>query len=253
MLRITLLLYLLLLVAVGSWISRERTTSWSESLWVAIYPVAGDASASTRSYLQRLDLDTLKPLEEYFSAQALRYQLPLQPPVRVELTEQIAALPPSREKQTGIIGNMLWSLRIRWYAWSVASKLDRPRPDIQIFAVFHDPAVTPAVPHSAGLPKGLVGVAHLFASAGQEQQNLIVIAHELLHILGASDKYAASNNQPLFPIGYAEPEKQPLYPQRKAEIMAGRTPLTASEARMPDSLSQTLVGPQTALEIRWLR
>jgi hypothetical protein len=253
MLRIAILLYVLLMVAVGSWMARERTTSWSEPLWVAIYPLAGDESAGTHDYLQRLDIDKLKAIERYFSEQALRYTLNLQTPIRVELTGQIRSPPPARDAESGILGNALWSLKMRWYAWSVANDLDRPRPDIQIFAVFHDPAISPSLPHSAGLAKGLIGVAHLFASKDQDQQNLIVITHELLHILGASDKYDPHSNQPLFPIGYAEPDRRPLYPQRKAEIMAGRTPQSAAEARMPAKLSQTLIGPQTALEIRWVR
>jgi len=45
----------------------------------------------------------------------------------------------------------------------------------------------------------------------------------------------------------------PRYPQRYAEIMAGRVPLGANRQEMPADLSQTLVGPATAREIGWIK
>ena len=92
---------------------------------------------------------------------------------------------------------------------------------------------------------------HAFASIDQDQQNNIVIAHELLHTVGATDKYAA-DNEPIFPIGYADPMRSPLYPQNKAEIMTARIPLSATSSRMADSLDQCTIGEQTAREINWL-
>ena len=61
----------------------------------------------------------------------------------------------------------------------------------------------------------------------------MVIAHELLHTLGASDKYDPQSLAPIFPDGYAEPDRQPSHPQRMAEIMAGRIPV--AEGRAEDS------------------
>ena len=43
--------------------------------------------------------------------------------------------------------------------------------------------------------------------------NDMVIAHELLHTLGATDKYDPVNNAPRFPDGYGDPQQMPLYPQ----------------------------------------
>jgi hypothetical protein len=54
-----------------------------------------------------------------------------------------------------------------------------------------------------------------------------------------------------YPGGYAEPDKSPLYPQQKAEIMGGRIPVSASEFVIPPSLEQCIVGPETAREIGW--
>ena len=40
--RITILLYVLLLVAVGTWLAGSRTTDWDETLWVTVHPIAAD-------------------------------------------------------------------------------------------------------------------------------------------------------------------------------------------------------------------
>ena len=105
--------------------------------------------------------------------------------------------------------------------------------------------------HSLGLQKGLIGVVHAFADTPQGTQNNIVIAHELLHTVGASDKYD-TDGQPRFPEGYARPDQQPLYPQQRAEIMAGRIALSARESCMATSLRFSTIGETTAQEIHWL-
>jgi len=107
------------------------------------------------------------------------------------------------------------------------------------------------VPDSHGLQKGLIGVVHAFAEQGMAGGNNIVIAHELMHTLGATDKYDLGTGAPLDPIGLGDPDRRPLYPQTRAEIMAGRRALSATDFEMPVSLRDVVVGPATATEIRW--
>ena len=83
-------------------------------------------------------------------------------------------------------------------------------------------------------------------------QNNMVMLHELLHTLGATDKYDLRTDQPLYPDGYAQPELQPRLPQKKAEIMAGRIPLSEHHAEMPERLADVVIGPKTAREIGWI-
>jgi hypothetical protein len=147
---------------------------------------------------------------------------------------------------------MLWSLKLRYYAWREQRAQDLPDPDIRLFIVYHDPETHEVLSHSVGLQKGLIGIVNAFASKREASRNNIVIVHELLHTLGATDKYDPATNLPLFPHGYAEPQRRPAVPQAHAEIMAGRRPLSATEAAMPDRLTQVVVGPQTAAEIRWV-
>jgi len=79
----------------------------------------------------------------------------------------------------------------------------------------------------------------------------VIIARELLHTVGATDKYDPRTNQPAYPDGYAEPGRQPRLPQEYAEIMAGRMPVSESEAEMPRGLENVLIGAKTAQEINW--
>ena len=82
----------------------------------------------------------------------------------------------------------------------------RPKPDVRLFVRFLDPGRTSRVPHSKGLHKGQIGIVNAFAHATLEGANKVVITHEFLRTLGASDKYDFATNQPLHPDGYAEPE-----------------------------------------------
>jgi len=105
--------------------------------------------------------------------------------------------------------------------------------------------------HSLGLQKGSLGIVHAFANKKQAKQNNIVITHELLHTVGATDKYDSTGN-PLAPDGLAEPDRSPLYPQRRAEIVAGSIASSATNAKMAKSLKQCALGKKSALEIGWM-
>jgi hypothetical protein len=76
------------------------------------------------------------------------------------------------------------------------------------------------------------------------------VAHEFLHTLGASDKYNPADGMPVYPTGFAEPEKSPRFPQRYAEIMGGRIAISDGDAIVPQSLKYVVIGARTAQEIR---
>jgi hypothetical protein len=99
----------------------------------------------------------------------------------------------------------------------------------------------------------MLGIVNVFASADQEGSNAVVIAHELLHTFGATDKYDSGTNGPSFPDGYAEPDARPLHPQRRAEIMAGRIPITETHSEIPRNLKRVVIGEKTAREINWVK
>jgi hypothetical protein len=249
-LRILVLLLVLFFVAMNSWLTRLRSTDWNEPLWLVVYPVNGDASAATQNYIDSLDRDSFRTIESFVAREAARYRVGIGEPVTIRLAPQPAERPPLPPLDGSTLSIMLWSLKLRYWAF-VNDTFEGPKPDVQMFVVYHDPRQHDRLRHSLGIQKGLIGVVNAFAARTQTQTNNVVIAHEFLHTLGATDKYHPASNQPLFPIGYAEPQRTPLHPQRRAEIMGGRIPLSEQHAEMPDSLDQCRVGPETALEIRW--
>jgi hypothetical protein len=146
---------------------------------------------------------------------------------------------------------MLWSLKLRYWAARVTAAAKDPA-DIRVFVLYHDPVQNDRIPHSLGLQKGLLGVVYAFATATMDSGNSMVVAHELMHTLGATDKYDIATDAPRFPDGYGDPRQDPLYPQRTAELMAGRRALSPTESEQPAGLGETLIGPASALEIRWI-
>ena len=140
---------------------------------------------------------------------------------------------------------------MRWWAVTTTWGLEGPEPDVRLFAVFHAPTADVALDRSVALQKGMVAIANLFADKSMQGSNLVVAAHELLHTLGATDKYDRATNLPIYPDGFADPQRSPRYPQPRAEIMAGRVPLTETQAAIPVNLSYTRIGPKTATEIGW--
>lgn len=248
-LRIGLLLLVLVLVSVGTLLDRWRTTDWDQPLRVGLFPVDADGREATRDYIDRLDAAQFKGIEGFLEREAEQFGLPLEHPIDLTLHDPVDERPPLLDRSGGALGALAWSLRMRWYNWRVGGDSGE---QIRIYVLYHDPAVTRSVPHSLGLQKGLVGVVYAYADDELDGQNNLVIAHEFLHTVGATDKYDPQTLEPLYPQGYGEPEAEPRYPQAFAEIMAGRRALSPSEADMPDSLAQAVIGEATAREIRWL-
>jgi hypothetical protein len=249
--RILILLLLLLGVALHTWFDRRATQSWKETLWVGIYPLNADGTDGAQHYIATLRPKDFAGIEEFLAREAHRYGVALEQPVHIELYPQGVELPPVLERDAGPLSVAWWSLKLRWYASRETDVPGRAPPRVRLFVLYHDPSTLDRVPDSHGLQKGLVGVVHVFAQASMAGSNNIVITHELMHTLGATDKYDLANGAPLYPLGYAEPHQNPLYPQAQAEIMAGRRALAAHEFDMPGGLREVLVGPATALEIRW--
>ena len=251
--RIGFLLLVLAAVATQAWLDRVSTQSWQETLWVGIFPLNGDGTPQAQHYIEGLSVKDFAGIEEFFAREGRRYGVKVEQPVHVELYPEGSQLPPALKPGSGPLGVAWWSLKLRWFAARASHVPGRAPPRIRMFVLYHDPATLDHVPDSHGLQKGLAGIVHAFADNAMAGRNNIVIAHELLHTVGATDKYDLGTEMPLYPAGFAEPDRSPLYPQDSAEIMAGRRALSAQEAQMPPNLRNVVVGPETAREIRWTR
>lgn len=226
-------------------------SQWQQPLQVALYPINADASPKVDRYISNLRQADFEAISAFFTREALRYQVPLSRPVTVHLGPEVHEVPPAPPAVNGhwldIIG---WSLKFRWFGWRHAPEMAMPM-DIKLYLLYYDPEVHPHLLHSTALHKGRIGRVNLYADNRQHATNAVVIAHELLHTLSATDKYDLHNGQPLFPQGYAEPYAQPLYPQSMAELMAGKVPKTAEFSRMAKGLDEVVIGRPTAREIGW--
>ena len=249
--RIALLLAVLGMVALDAWLTKTRTTSWENTLRVSLYPIVADGQPATREYVGKLTREDFAAIESFLRTQAPEYGVAIQEPARIWLRPALDQLPPLPPQDRGLFGTIGWSLKLRWWASRREAAQPSPRGHARIFVLYYDPASTSAVAHSLGLKEGLIGIVHAFASRAQAPTNNIVIAHEVLHTLGATDKYEPATGQPRYPEGYADPDASPRHPQEAAEIMAGRIPLSASRAEIPVSLDQVVVGAATAAEIGW--
>jgi hypothetical protein len=250
-LRIVGLLAIFALVASDAWFDQRRAHAWRQTLHVGLFPLAADDSPLTREYVANLERSEFVSVESFFARQARDHGLSLYDPVRVELYPPIAAVPPAPPAAGGPLSTLWWSLQMRYFAARFGRAPNGPSPLIRVFVLYHDPARMSVVPHSAGLDKGLIGLVHVFAIPRMRGSNNVVLAHEILHTVGATDKYDPTTNAPLFPAGFGDPDQQPRYPQQFAEIMAGRRALSAATQEMPESLDECVVGAVTAAEIRW--
>jgi hypothetical protein len=249
--RIGFLLLVLAVAAWSNWYDRLSTTDWDETLHIGIFPINPENGDVSAAYIDGLAPEDFAGIAAFINEEANRHGVRIATAARIDLYAEVQEQPPALQPGASMFSNMWWSLKMRMYARRNARPPARAPPQIRIFVMFHDPAFRREVPHSVGLQKGLVGVVHAFADREMGPSNNVVIAHEILHTLGASDKYDLATLAPLYPQGYAEPEKQPLFPQDFAEIMAGRYPLDAHRSEMPASLDEVLVGDATALEIGW--
>ena len=250
--RITILLLILVFVGLSTWLSAARSTDWNNSLWVKIYPINADGTEATARYIEGLDVATFEGIESFMSRETERHGRSVSRPVRMELGELITEQPPSVDGNTSVLNVMLWSLKMRWWVGSITSDQDEIEPDVSIFVRYHEANEALRLEDSVGIQKGMFGIVNAYTGRRYKGRNNVIIAHELLHTLGATDKYELGSGLPTNPDGLAEPERQPLYPQRYAEIMGGRIALAADDAVIPQSLKYALVGPITAKEIRLL-
>jgi hypothetical protein len=244
--RILILLCVLALVAGESFFERWWVRGWTQPLAVAIYPIAMD-EAST-DFVAQLQSEAFQEIGVFLTGSAPHWRRTAIPAPQIVLKAPIR-VPPPLDQPHSTLEAIHWSLRLRWYAFR-HTPFWASLGTVRLFVLYHPLQYNQALPHSHGLQKGLLGVVHVFASDAQRAQNNFVIAHELLHTLGATDKYD-TNGQPLFPIGIAEPNSQPPYPQVKAEIMGGRIAIHPNRSEMPKGLDEAVIGYATAAEIGW--
>jgi len=96
-----------------------------------------------------------------------------------------------------------------------------------------------------------IALVNCYLSVDMIEQDIMIVLHEFFHLVNAKDHYDEDLNVKI-PEGLPEPFADPLYPQRFADIMAGRIADDESMSREIMSLSEVRVNIYTAREVGWI-
>ncbi|MCC5866321.1 MAG: hypothetical protein JJU31_14455 [Wenzhouxiangella sp.] len=250
-LRTLILLAALTAAVFAHQIEPERIPNWDRSLVVGIYPYNADASQTVEDFLEGLGTDHFDAISKFMAREAHGHGLELESPFNIHLANPSRRpAPPTPPPEGSLAAELRWATHLRLWRW----RFDRQgiEPDIIMVVHYHAPDNQTRYLHSVGMLTPRIVLANLIAHEALDAQNKVVLAHELLHTVGASDLYHPVTALPHFPHGYAEPGQYPRYPQQKVELMAGRLPLGPSQAREAHGLNEVTIGRRTAAEIGWL-
>jgi len=247
--RVVLLLSILFVIMVNTWMTEKRMAAWERPILVTIYPIVADREPASLKFVEGIDAASFADINHFMSREARPYGFNVTPAFRFQVARTGRELPPEVPAQFDPVAVGWWSLKMRWWAWMRDLEDELVSPDIQMFVLYHSLNGDNEVGISVGMRKGRYGIVKAYARDSMNSENRIVLTHEMLHVLGASDKYVLSTGEPIFPNGYAEPDAKPLFPQKSAEIMGGRIPINSFTSVMPESLDECRIGRQTAVEI----
>jgi hypothetical protein len=247
--RVVLLLSIFFVIVVGTWMTEKRMAAWDRPILVTIYPIIADEDESTAKFVEEIDARTFDEVNRFINREAQPYGFSVNPAFRFQVAEPGYEVPPEPPQRHDLVAIAWWSLKMRWWSWRKNSADGLITPDIQMFVLYHGVRGNSELGLSVGMRKGRYGIVKAYARRGLQSTNHIVFTHELLHVLGATDKYDMASGNPIFPDGYAKPDLVPLFPQQHAEIMAVRIPLSYERSRKAGSLEQCRIGRLTAREI----
>lgn len=247
---------LVLLVAVVSFAyadtrSRKRRNEWQEPVRVALVllgdgfvdPAAIDAF---RARLPELEAQLAREQRRYRDTEVSPFSFELFGPADVS-----RAPPAPADGGLWELVRYTWELRRYVHVIDAAVGVDPARFDSRVYATVRPPQrETPTHVEGQSEENGRIAVVRVELDVAMVDLALIVVTHELLHTLGAVDKYDAEGRT-LRPLGLADPAQDPLYPQARVEVMARDRPVSPVKEVVPTTLAELGVGPATAREIGW--
>lgn len=254
--RVAILLTVLASVLLWAWAdvrSRRARNEWDHTLYIAIAVVRLEHVDDAAIAAMRARLPAL---EDRLAAELARHRPGAPRPFRFSLVTPVdATSPPPLPLGDGPIDAVRHSLALSSYLRDIDTRagIESGVFDSRIYVAVRRPRQSErTLVEGRSEQGGRVGLVEVELDAESGDLPLIVVAHELLHTLGATDKYDETGRT-IVPLGLAEPERLPLFPQRFAEIMARNRPVSAGTERVPESFDEMAVGPRTATEIGWRR
>jgi hypothetical protein len=255
-LRVGVLLAILAGVAAYAALDRARRTArreWQRPLQVALVLLSEGAIDPAALAQLRTRID---PLEVALQTEFARYGGNFRP-IRFRVfgpaTEPEA--PPHAPDEPSLLDAIRLSLALGRFARASDRVLGVNATDFdgRIYARLRAPkSIRQALVEGLGEDGGRIAITNIELSDDSVDFGLFVVAHELFHLLGASDRYGPDGDA-LLPEGLGEPRLEPLYPQRSVEIMARGRVLAPGQEVPPADLGELRVGERTAREIGWFR
>ena len=235
--------------------SRRARQAWREPVDVAIVLLERGSvdAAALDAFEQRMPA-----LEEALTREFARYGGAFAP-IRLHRFGPVPepVTPPEPDPEPGVLD----AVRISFDLWRYARRNDEVAgvPDAlgeaydgKVYVVLSAPRSSRrALVEGLGQDGGRIAIAHIELSQDSVDFGLFVVAHEAFHLLGADDRYGPDGNA-IIPDGLGDPDRQPLYPQDGAEIMARGRVLAPGREEPPGDLVELRVGAATAREIGWL-
>lgn len=252
--RVSVLLAVLAAVLVwGGLDLRQRLArnAWTRPLSVAL--VLGRRGALSKDEVRTL-VSRVPVLQARLRAEFGRYRSAGHAPVELRLfgPVEVGSGPPAIDAD-GLLARALSSRRLSDYLAPIdaVAGLNPGDYDSCIYLLASPPsgARSPTVEGIAEAG-GRRGVVEVELGPGMADFALVVAAHELMHTVGASDKYDRGG-QPIYPDGFAEPDREPRYPQPRFELMAHGRPIATGRSEAAAGLERLAVGGATAREIGW--
>jgi hypothetical protein len=230
--------------------SRQARRAWQRPLEIAL--VLLERGALDPGALEQFEARTAA-LELTLEREFRRYGGDF-PPIRFRRFGPVAEAEPAPRASAD--PGWLEPLRVSWALYRFARRSDAAALldgdfDGKVYVVLSPPRSSKrALVEGLGQDGGRIAVTSIELSEDSVDFGLFVITHELFHLLGAGDRYAA-DGLALVPEGLGDPERVPLYPQDAAEVMARGRVIEPGRELAPSDLAELRVGPQTAAEIGW--
>jgi hypothetical protein len=252
--RVGILLAILVGVLLWAWHdvhSRRARTDWNHTVEVAIVVVRTSALDEGAIALFR---KRASALEDRLADEMHRHRPGAPRPFALTVLGPVDGVDPPAIDGEGVVSAARHGMDLWKYTSDIDTRVGRSGSafDSRIYVAVRAPASEARqMVEGDSEDGGRVGTVRVELDPSMVDFAWFVVAHELLHTIGATDKYDAAGRI-VAPDGLPEPDVVPRYPQRFADVMTRGRAVSASEESVPASLDELAIGPATAREIGWL-
>lgn len=243
---------LLVLAAVGVWgllrhRDLERRRAWLRPLKVTLVLAS---SQPIDAPTQQAWTDGARHLDTWFAEEAERHAFRFPRPLIIEVAPSVVnADAPTLPSSTGEwLADSQSALELRNQLQQLVARSGANEHDLAVVVGLRTSTNAAHRVEGLGEASGSIGLVDGTNGDTDITLELLAVAHELLHLLGAKDGYDEDGHaRPQ--RGFADPGLG--YAQAFAEVMVGEIPVSEKEGKLPTSMKQVRIGDVTAREVGW--